>query len=87
MSRDGAPVTTCAQFVNHLCTKCDEVTVHDAVGCIHCRTPYHAPVSFLAPEVHALRFGGQVAARARMRIAANSGRNRIRAGRSKVLAP
>lgn len=49
-------MTSLASFSKTLCTTCNEVTLHDGVGCIHCRTSAVVPV---ARDIGALTYSGQ----------------------------
>lgn len=68
-------MSSLASFSNLHCVTCDETTLHNGVGCVHCLTRRPAPI---ARDIGALTYSGQTAAviAARLRRTGNLSRAR-----------
>lgn len=71
-------MTSCAALMREFCEKCDDTTVHDSVGCIHCRSPRRPPPVANLTAHFTEHFNAQPNVKARKRIARHTAR--IKAG-------
>lgn len=69
-------MSSCGSFVKEHCATCNEVTLHDGLGCIHRAKTPHPDSSPKKGAVDAPRYNGQREDRAKRRIQQMIARNR-----------